>query len=252
MQHMVKPYNTFEEYKKWLATDNNWAFYKQADFSFMTPRTEILEVMDIKDGDNILEVGCANGKTLKVLKDNYRVNIYGVEIDKELAREAEEYGRIYSGSVEDYLALPVIPDFDSIIMADVIEHLLEPWSVVRDLGKYLKRGGSIYASIPNYFHATVMFNLFNYGSFCYSSSDLINKDHLRYFTFRDCVELFRMAGLVPKLLGGIKLPCKEIDNPGDSDGVSELVEMIAPLGQVFKRPDYYFDMYQFVFKATKE
>jgi len=239
-------YKTFDEYKKWLEIDNNWAYYKKGDFSFSSARTEIVEVMQIKDGDDILDIGCSDGKTLKYLKENYKVNLYGIEPDLELVKDADNYGNIFGGTVEDWLYISH-QEFDSIIMADVIEHLLEPWTVVREVTKRLKKGGSIYASIPNFFHASVMFNLFSCGSFAYFSSDLINKDHLRYFTLLDSMVLFKMSGLTPELLGGIKLP---INNQPDK--LDELVGIIAPFGEVFKRNDYFFDVYQFVIKATKE
>ena len=202
--------------------------------------------MAIKPGDDILDIGCADGKTLKFIKDNFpNTNLYGVEPEEDLATEADEYGRIYNGTIEDYLNICHV-QFDSIIMADVIEHLLEPWSVVRDVAKRLKKGGAIYASIPNFFHASVMYNLFKCGSFAYFSSDLVNKDHLRFFTLLDCTVLFGMSGLKPELIGGIKLP---INNMTD---LSICVGLIEPLGKVFNRDDYHFDVYQFVIKATKE
>lgn len=233
-------YKTYKDYINYLVKDDGWAFNLGWDYSWSSTRTEIVEIMDIKPGMDILEVGCANGKTLKYIKDNYNVNLYGIEPDKEPAQEASAYGRIFFGTVEDYLKV-VRVKFDAIIMADVIEHLKEPWIVVRDLAGRLKDGGAIYASIPNVMHASVIWNLFAAGSFAYQSNDIINKEHLRFFTMNDSVALFKIAGLNKCMVSGIK-----------AEFPLETVEKVKLLGNVFGRNDYHFDIYQFLIKATKE
>ena len=233
-------YKTYKDYINYLVKDDGWAFNLGWDYSWSSTRTEIVEIMDIKPGMDILEVGCANGKTLKYIKDNYNVNLYGIEPHKELTQEASAYGRIFFGTVEDYLKV-VRVKFDAIIMADVIEHLKEPWIVVRDLAGRLKDGGAIYASIPNVMHASVIWNLFAAGSFAYQSNDIINKEHLRFFTMNDSVALFKIAGLNKCMVSGIK-----------AEFPLETVEKVKLLGNVFGRNDYHFDIYQFLIKATKE
>ena len=39
--------------------------------------------------------------------------------------------------------------YDFIIFADVLEHLVEPWVVLKNVSKFLKPKGSIIVSIPN-------------------------------------------------------------------------------------------------------
>ncbi|MFH2044487.1 MAG: class I SAM-dependent methyltransferase [Pseudomonadota bacterium] len=236
-------YKTKEEYRQYLATDNNWAFNTHLDYSFSEDRKEIVSVMDIKSGMDILDIGCAGGKTLASIGQKYPgVNLHGIEPDIQLASQADDYGNIFTGTVENYLKI-CHQKFDAIICADVIEHLKEPWIVVRDLATHLKDGGAIYASIPNFFHASVMYNLFACGSFSYSSNDIINKEHLRFFTLNDIAALFEMAGLKHCMVGGLK-------------GVfpQETIEKVKLLGNVFYHGDYdyYFNIYQFIIKATKE
>lgn len=230
-----------DEYRAELLRDNNWAFKTSWDFGFSIARKELVNVIDIKPDMDILDVGCANGKTLEYIRDNYKVKLYGIEPDRQLASEAGRYGKIFAGTVEKYLKVSR-QKFDAIILADVIEHLKEPWITVRELGSRLKDGGAIYASIPNFFNATVVVNLFKYGTFAYHSCDIINKEHLRFFTAMDCMNLFIIAGLVPTILGGIGGVCYE-------EGVLEDAQL---LGNVFKRDDYNFNSYQLVFRATKE
>ena len=236
-----KTYKTLEDYRDYLVKDNGWAFNLDWDFSWSAARIEIVKIMDIKPGMDILEVGCANGKTLEFIKENYYVNLYGIEPDKELAKQAMRWAKIYPITVEKFLKTYTGNKFNAIIMADVIEHLREPWMVIRDLVKHLKDDGAIYASIPNFMHASVIWNLFACGSFAYSSNDIVNKEHLRFFTMNDIASLFKIAGLNKCIVSGI-----------EAEFPLETIEKIKILGNVFGRDDYYFNIYQFIVKATRE
>ena len=233
-----------QAYREEQQKDDKWAFTKHWNFGFSQARTELVGAMDIKPGMNILDVGCANGATLKYIKDNYNdTNLYGIEPDRKLAIESKPYGYIYNSSVEDYLKKCKRhnqENFDIIIMADVIEHLLDPWTVVRDMGKLLKTGGYIIASIPNVLNCTVIINLFKYGTFGYHSCDIVNKEHIRFFSSIDMIELFRIAGLRPELLGGMAANYQ----PG-------ILEQAKAFTKIYNRRDYNIDSYQLALKAHK-
>lgn len=237
MQHNPEE---FVAYRKWLQKDNNWAFYDKGDFSFGVSRDEIIEIMELRKGMDILDVGCANGLTLDSLQKKHSLNTYGVEPDKKLADEAKEHSTIYNMTVEDYL-VKEDKKFDAIIMADVIEHLLEPWIVVREMGNRLKPGGFIYASIPNVMHATVLWNLFAVASFAYDSYCIVGKNHIRYFTYNDSMQLFKICGLKPVCIGAIDYKVSD-----------EMIKLVKRLGEVFKRNDYHFEAYHFIFKVGKD
>jgi len=234
-----KTYKTLEDYRDYLVKDNNWAFMESWNYTFTSPRIEIVNVMDIQSGQDIIDVGCADGRTLEYIKNNYNANLYGIEPDKDAAKQAGKHAKIFPITIEEFLKTND-QEFDLIIMADVIEHLKESWIVVRELGNRLKKGGYIYASIPNFFNATVMMNLFIYGTFGYASNDIVNKEHLRFFTFQDVMALFQICGLQPEMLGGLGAQMPE-----------GAVGRAEQLGKVFGRTDYNFDIYQFVLRASK-
>ncbi len=235
----MKVYKDLFEYRKYLAEDNRWAFLDKWDYGFSALREDIIDIMSVQPDDNILDIGCADGKTLAAIKENYKVNLYGVEPDSELASEADKYGKIFNGTIEAYLKI-CHQEFDAIIMADVIEHLKEPWAVVREVARHMADNGALYASIPNYFHATVMYNLFECGSFGYASNDIVNKEHIRFFTLNDSINLLKMAGLEHFEIYGNHVPSNE-----------KSIETAQKLQDLFKK-DFNFDVYQFVIKATKE
>jgi O-antigen biosynthesis protein len=229
-----------QAYRDGQQKDDRWAFNTSWDFGFSQARTELVGAMDIKEGMDILDIGCANGTTLKYIKDNNSgVSLCGVEPCKRLAKQAKQYAKVHNCTVEKFLKRHR-HKYDIIIMADVIEHLLDPWTVVRDMGKLLKTGGYIIASIPNVLNCTVIINLFKYGTFGYHSCDIVNKEHIRFFSSIDMMELFRIAGLKPELLGGIAANYQ----PG-------ILEQAKAFTKIYNRRDYNIDSYQLALKAHK-
>ena len=118
-------------------------YYKHA-------RREIVDEVPV-GYDSVLEVGCAEGRTGAVLKAEGRAKwVVGIELMDVAADQARMVlDQVLCGNVEQ-MDLPFIESqFDVIILADVLEHLVDPWSILRRLKSYLKPNGLIVVSLPN-------------------------------------------------------------------------------------------------------
>ena len=82
-----------------------------------------------------------------------------------------------------------------LIFADVLEHLTNPWEVVRVAKKHLHPEGSIIASIPNVMHIDTIYHLAIKGYWPYRERGIHDKTHLRFFTWKNIRELFENEGL---------------------------------------------------------
>lgn len=93
------------------------------------------------EGLRILDFGAGRGAMLQALKEKgaevVGIEPYGIEYLKSKGFE------IYT-SVQE-----VKGEFDGIIAIDVIEHLREPWHILKELSSLLKQGGWIYVSTGN-------------------------------------------------------------------------------------------------------
>ena len=161
---------------------------------YTATRPELLELIS-PPVKKILDVGCADGHLSGYLKDQYGAEVWGVEISQGLADIARQtMDRVMVGPIEERCS--ALPDgyFDTIILADILEHLVDPLSVLSALKSKLTDKGAVVASIPNVGHWGVIKNLLN-GIWRYTDYGLMDSSHLRWFTRQTIYEMFHSAGL---------------------------------------------------------
>lgn len=167
------------------------------DSYFGHQRSEIKELLP-KFSDNVLEVGCGDGSTLKWLKDTGKCDkTYGIEIFESAALKASEVvNHVFHGNIETDEVEFLSNSFDLILLLDVLEHLIDPWEVLEKLVEQnLNVNGSIIVSLPNIRHYSALFPLFFKGEWTYQKSGILDKTHFRFFTRKSCLELFNQSGL---------------------------------------------------------
>ncbi len=159
------------------------------------PRTSIGHWVTL--GATVLEVGPGDGVISRWLKVNKGCRTIGVEyLPQVAARARDAFDEMLIGSIEDQAMMPALQahaPFDFIIFADVLEHLVDPWQVLRHMRPLLTRGGHVLRSMPNIAHWTARLNLLR-GRFDYTDGYLMDRTHLRWFTFRTAQELAAQTG----------------------------------------------------------
>lgn len=159
-------------------------------------RKEILPLLP-DNPSKVLEIGCGSGNTLVWLKSIKHCSwIGGVEISPEAVTIAgEKLDAVFPVNVEQN-HLPVEESsLDLILCLDVLEHMVDPWNVVRRLHKLLKPGGALIVSIPNIRNHKVLFPLLFKGKWDYSDAGLLDKSHLRFFVRDTAIQLVASSGL---------------------------------------------------------
>lgn len=151
-----------------------------------------------KNSARILEIGCGAGALGKKYIEtvNPGCEYWGVEYVPAAATEARKNIRnVIYGSIEDDSIIDRIPEdsFDVLIFGDVLEHLREPWDVLKKLSGKMRAGGICLACIPNTQHWSILMNLLN-GAWEYQDSGLMDRTHLRFFTRKSMIDLFNTNG----------------------------------------------------------
>lgn len=103
--------------------------------------------------------------------------------------------------------------YDTIIFADVLEHIINPQGVLETFTNYLKPSGNIIISLPNVAFVLNRLNLF-LGKWEYGDYGTLDKTHLKFYTISSGKALVKSAGLtVSKVFPYYQFGLAKIVNP---------------------------------------
>jgi 2-polyprenyl-3-methyl-5-hydroxy-6-metoxy-1,4-benzoquinol methylase len=151
----------------------------------------------------ILDLGCATGSVGEALARDLGAEVVGVESDPVYAEAAEPrlskvvLGDLEALATEDGLAAK-LGTFDCVIAGDVLEHLVDPETALQSFAGLLAPNGTAIVSLPNVRYWQTFWQLGRRGSWPRRRAGLFDRDHLRWFTTADGLELVRAAGLEPR------------------------------------------------------
>jgi len=159
---------------------------------------DLLRVIPLT-AERIIEVGCSSGALAREYKKiNPRAHYVGIDI----AREFETLAARHCDRVE-IVDIETIPDgefgtrfdADCWIFGDSLEHLRDPWRVLRNVRRSLRAYGCVVMCVPNMQHWSIQARLCA-GLFRYESSGLLDRTHLRFFTHATLLETVRDCGFI--------------------------------------------------------
>jgi O-antigen biosynthesis protein len=162
---------------------------------------------EIEPNKKVLDVGCADGYLAKYLKNN---EIYGIDYNpvviekvKQIYKDALAFDlndiNNYEGDIFSDM------QFDYIVFADVLEHVLYPNDVLNFFKKRINEGGKIIVSLPNIALWRVRLNLL-FGRFDYTKYGVLDSTHLHLYTFKSAKELADKCELsVVKIFGAANI-----------------------------------------------
>lgn len=172
----------------------NKAHTSDRDVYYNHERPSIVNL--IKPGPNvILDLGCGSGAVGKrLLRDGKAVKVVGAELFASAAEQAKEhYAAVHVGDIEE-MELPYKGHFDYALCGDVLEHLKDPYTVVKRIHGWLKDDGHLICSLPNVRHWGVILKLAFRGAWEYQDAGIMDRTHLRFFTRKSCFEMLRNGG----------------------------------------------------------
>lgn len=176
-----------------------------------------------REPQRILELGPSAGLMTAVLHEwGHRVT--GVEIDPDAAELASAFaddvvvGDLDSVDSDGRFLLDRFAgaDFDTLIAADVLEHVRRPADTLERALRCVKPDGRIFLSIPNVAHADIRLSLVD-GRFDYTENGLMDRTHIQMFTLRSLVEMIRSVGLAPVTIDRTVVPIGDTELGVDRD-----------------------------------
>jgi SAM-dependent methyltransferase len=143
-------------------------------------------------GGSVLDIGCATGGLLALLRPQAGFTA-GIELSPSAAAEAAKVAdRVVAGGVQDAAFDPA--SFDVVVLADVLEHLVDPGAALALAVGWTKPGGHVVVSVPNIAHWQARLAVAR-GQWRADDSGTFDATHLRFFTVERVRALVEGAGL---------------------------------------------------------
>jgi glycosyltransferase involved in cell wall biosynthesis len=145
------------------------------------------------EGKKVLELGIGDASLTRRMHDD-GATVDGLEFDPVYIELAKPYcNRIISGDLDKVETLDLDHDYDIIVAADILEHLVNPEYVLSKLKTHLKKGGLLVVSLPNVANIYVRMSLL-FGRFNYHSKGLLDKTHLHFYTIKTASSMLSKTG----------------------------------------------------------
>ena len=144
----------------------------------------------------ILDLGCDVGFLGRILhKQSNRFIIDGVDVNpKRLALARKYYNQTYCFDLNQP-HWRIRKKYDVVVVADTLEHLINPAAILRKCIKLIKTGGYIILSVPNIGHWWPRLMIVT-GNFPLDERRIFDKTHMHFYTL-DTIN--RFLGSFPKL-----------------------------------------------------
>lgn len=144
----------------------------------------------------VLDVGSGRGQLGAAIRD-LGWEVWGVENSTEACQTARlRLSGLIEADLNDVVAVRRgLGDqtFDALIFSDVLEHTYDPRTVLENYLALLKPGGRVFVSVPNFVVWTNRVKLL-FGRVDYTDTGVMDRTHIRLFTFRGARELVKASG----------------------------------------------------------
>lgn len=147
-----------------------------------------IEFLNLLDKDiSILDIGCGGGGLLCELNENGFSNITGCDpSSKSIANIISKGFKGFVANIFDKIQEERKHSYDVVVSLAVIEHIFDIHNYVKQLLKYVKRGGYIIINAP----ASEGF-----AEFITPLPNCFNQEHINYFNAMSLDKLFGLYGL---------------------------------------------------------
>lgn len=161
------------------------------------PRKELLLLLE-RPPRRVLDVGCATGATGELIKTAWPDSfVTGIELNRAAAARAKtRIDQVLGEKLEDidFTAAGIAPgSIDTVLLADVLEHLYDPWDALLRIKPLLSEDAQVLVSLPNARNLWLLNELAS-GRFPYAAEGLLDITHIRWFTRAEMEKMLLETG----------------------------------------------------------
>ena len=196
----------------------------------------------------VLEIGAGPGSISRTLVEKNNCHVTAIEYDESALLKLQEvcHQAIRADlNAEGWInAVDANKQFEVIVIADVLEHLYDPWRTLSQAKELLTETGALVISLPHAGHNSVIASLLN-TDFKYHHFGLLDSTHIRFFGINNIQTMIKDAGL--KIVD-----VRFVINPPEKTELSSQWKKLPQEMQTTLINNPYGNIYQVVFKAVSK
>ncbi len=183
----------------------------------------ISTLLKSKPPSTVLDLGCSSGLLSARLREmGHRVT--GVDVI-EIAGVADRTDTFVRADLNEGIPPEVGKDFDIVLAADVLEHLVNPGALMSQIRNVIAPGGVALFCVPNIAHWYPRLRS-TLGMFDYDQRGILDSTHLRFFTRRSIRKLVERQGFKVQRIECVGLPLDALGVIGTKIHVLRLVDSL--------------------------
>ncbi|MDI1353237.1 MAG: class I SAM-dependent methyltransferase [bacterium] len=144
----------------------------------------------------VLDAGCGRGILGEKIK-TLGFTVWGIENNPIALQAAQKnIDHVIAADITDITKLDdelKNKQFDYIIFSDILEHIADPLMLLKNYRKFCHAHTNVLVSLPNVANWQIRLSLL-LGQFNYKDSGVMDRTHLRFFTFKTAKCLLTEAG----------------------------------------------------------
>ena len=145
----------------------------------------------------VIDVGCMVGTMARCIRERFpHARVTGLDIDPDYAATAAQHCTDAFAcdieTIQPALWEHLFPS-DCWIFGDCLEHLRDPWRILREIRARIDPDGCLLVCLPNAQNWSVQQCLAS-GQFRYQDAGLMDRTHLRWFTRITLLEMLQGCG----------------------------------------------------------
>jgi 2-polyprenyl-3-methyl-5-hydroxy-6-metoxy-1,4-benzoquinol methylase len=185
-------------FSPYLDKQNKWSSHSQIVFYLAS----------FPKGTRVLDIGTATGTIGRMGRD-LGLRLTGIEPNPEWANRARPfYEAVEIGTIET-CPDEFLRDNQVIILADVLEHMLDPEQSLKYLMNLQSGKPWLVISVPNIANIYVRLSLL-LGKFNYTDQGILDKTHLRFFTRKTIIEMLGKLNLDVEKIWPTPIPLEKV------------------------------------------
>ncbi len=183
----------------------------------------------IPDNSKVLDLGCGDGNVSQLYVKRKSCKVIGIDISGSAVKLAREKIEALCGDLND-TSFPFKDEvFDAVTVVDVLEHLINPLSLLSETHRLLRPGGRLILSVPNFARWDNRIRML-FGK----PLDILHwekygdgVEHLHWFTREKIIHFLGKAGFKKVKFVPTGLPCGFLFGLLSMYGLSRVLTVVA-------------------------